>query len=269
MRTSLRTDASFSETDDHKRLNLVFPKSWDELTQPQLYYVYLLISLGTPTEELPVWAMIRFAGLNVTSRAKNGWNFSKKVGFRKYEYFFLESETIAVMSRSLRFLSSYPDHPVVVKEFGGFRAVDPLLHGVRFSDYLELENYWQGYLYSKDEQPLIEMARILYRDFDGNRPRTPNNVQCMASGIWFASFKAFCVDHWPNLFSKSVGNDGSSEAVDMEDVMNAEIRGLTGGDITKEADVLAMDVWRALTELDAKAKEASQQKAELAKMKKK
>ena len=37
--------------------------------------------------------------------------------------------------------------------------------------------------------------------------------------------------------------------------MNAQIRALTSGDITKEEAVLSMDTWRALTELDAKAKE--------------
>lgn len=34
--------------------------------------------------------------------------------------------------------------------------------------------------------------------------------------------------------------------------MNAQIRALTGGDVTKERAVLQMDCWRALTELDAK-----------------
>jgi hypothetical protein len=37
--------------------------------------------------------------------------------------------------------------------------------------------------------------------------------------------------------------------------MNTQIRALTGGDITKEEQVLDMDCWRALTELDAKAKD--------------
>ena len=40
--------------------------------------------------------------------------------------------------------------------------------------------------------------------------------------------------------------------------MNAQIRALTGGDITKEAAILQMDCWRALTELDAKAREAEE-----------
>ena len=37
--------------------------------------------------------------------------------------------------------------------------------------------------------------------------------------------------------------------------MNAQIRALTKGDITKERDILNMDTWRALTELDALARE--------------
>ena len=37
--------------------------------------------------------------------------------------------------------------------------------------------------------------------------------------------------------------------------MNTQICALTGGDITKEKEVLEMDCWRALTELNAKAKD--------------
>ena len=36
------------------------------------------------------------------------------------------------------------------------------------------------------------------------------------------------------------------------------IRALTGGDITKEERIMKMDTWRALTELDAKAREAEE-----------
>ena len=37
--------------------------------------------------------------------------------------------------------------------------------------------------------------------------------------------------------------------------VNAQIRALTKGDVTKEKQVLALDTWRALTELDALARE--------------
>lgn len=44
----------------------------------------------------------------------------------------------------------------------------------------------------------------------------------------------------------------------MVGAMNAQIRALTGGDITKEEIIRKADVWRALTELDAKAREAEE-----------
>ena len=45
--------------------------------------------------------------------------------------------------------------------------------------------------------------------------------------------------------------------------MNAQIRALTKGDVTKEAEILALDTWRALTELNAQAKEYKQLNSQL------
>lgn len=45
--------------------------------------------------------------------------------------------------------------------------------------------------------------------------------------------------------------------------MNAQIRALTKGDVTKELEILALDTWRALTELNAQAKEYQQLNAQL------
>ena len=72
---------------------------------------------------------------------------------------------------------------------------------------------------------------------------------------WWAQVKGMFGDLFPHFFKTAGAADGS-EAPDMRTIMDNQIRALTGGDITKEKDVLDMDVWRALTELDAKAKEA-------------
>ena len=45
--------------------------------------------------------------------------------------------------------------------------------------------------------------------------------------------------------------------------MNNQIRALTKGDISKEAEVLRMDVHRALVELDAQAREYEELKKEM------
>ena len=43
----------------------------------------------------------------------------------------------------------------------------------------------------------------------------------------------------------------------------AQIRALTKGDITKEKEILSLDTWRALTELNAQAKEYKQINAQI------
>ena len=51
----------------------------------------------------------------------------------------------------------------------------------------------------------------------------------------------------------------------LQEAMDAQIRALTKGDITKEAEILALDTWRALTELNAQAREYKQLQAQMKK----
>ena len=44
------------------------------------------------------------------------------------------------------------------------------------------------------------------------------------------------------------------------DANDAQIRALTGGDVTKEAQVLQMQCWRCFAELNAKARESEELK---------
>jgi uncharacterized protein YbjQ (UPF0145 family) len=55
--------------------------------------------------------------------------------------------------------------------------------------------------------------------------------------------------------SESSNALGYSPTDKVKDSMNAQIRALTKGDITKEQEILNMDTWRALTELNAQARE--------------
>ena len=84
----------------------------------------------------------------------------------------------------------------------------------------------------------------------------------MSVFYWFTSVKSLFSRSFPYFF-QPVGNvspnnlleEGAPLAKRITDAMNAQIRALTKGDVTKEDEVLKMDVWRALTELDALAKE--------------
>ena len=52
-------------------------------------------------------------------------------------------------------------------------------------------------------------------------------------------------------------------ASQLQETVDAEIRALTKGDITKEKEILSLDTWRALTELNAQAKEYKQINAQI------
>jgi hypothetical protein len=79
---------------------------------------------------------------------------------------------------------------------------------------------------------------------------------------WFASLKDYLARSFPN-FLQPAGRSTDSNLLGgtpnigrrLQESMNAQIRALTKGDITKESTVLKMDTWRALTELDALARE--------------
>ena len=83
---------------------------------------------------------------------------------------------------------------------------------------------------------------------------------------WFASVKAMLALEFKNFF-QPMQNDSSNMIESnktqyeiLKEAVNAQIRALTKGDVTKEKEVLAMDTWRALTELDAQAREYEQLK---------
>ncbi len=62
---------------------------------------------------------------------------------------------------------------------------------------------------------------------------------------------------FPNFFKKVEG-DGDTEPPTYDDMrrnIDAQIRALTKGDITKEREILSLEAIRALTELDAQARE--------------
>lgn len=81
-----------------------------------------------------------------------------------------------------------------------------------------------------------------------------------------ASLKQYFAQVFNNFYKPAPTNENggslAGEQVDLfkqlRDSTNSQIRALTGGDITKEATIMKMDTWRALTELDAKAKEAEE-----------
>ena len=249
MRTLQKTRPTFSDG----ILHLQIPQSWDEMTQPQLRYAFFCLSTFSP-DAAKVHMLCRFAGFRVHRRDEKGWLCSTTDDKSHRVTFVIHSWQISSYIHQLEYLDTADNmHVRLVTLYGSGRAVDTMLHGVPFVDYLTMENYYQAYIQTQDTKMIAQLANILYQyDFNGNLDAR----SILAVITWYAAIKYEFARQFSYLFRPSHADD----QVKMVDVMNSEIRGLTDGDITKEDAVLHQDVWRALTELDNKAREVEQLK---------
>ncbi len=164
------------------------------------------------------------------------------------------------------FLDDVPAVPVRLKKIGRHRPLPADFEKVPFEKYLFLENLFQGYLNTQQEELLTQMGQILY-DSDQLKPDAAERI-CIF--YWFAALKRYLASLFPNFLTTSTATSGNQMGADLftilRDATNAQIRALTGGDITKEATIRQMDTHRALTELDAKAREAEEYRKSLKRM---
>lgn len=227
-------------------VEITLPRGWSGLDDRQLRYVCALLAAGLPPDEVKVYALMRLAGFRPVRRR------GKLVTLvRRRQIVTVTADELAAATLALDWMDAPPDVPVRVERMAGAQAVDAELHGIPFSDYLALENFYQGYLLTQDAACLERMARLLYPKL--KRALRPEEGYIVLQ--WVVGLKQLFSRTFGELFRPS-GTEGGSQTPDMAAVMNAEIRALTGGDVTKEREVLEADCWRALTELDAKAGEA-------------
>lgn len=239
-------------------IHLNMPKSWSELDDQQLYYVYGLIADNLSCAQIRTFCLFRWGHLGVVCRYGDGYLIKQG----KAE-FYTDVEHIAAAISSLKWLDDVSPKPVRISVIKKHEAVDAVMNGVPFEDYLTLENLYQGFLNTTRHDLLNEMGRLLY---DGEELMF-GQAEKMNIFFWWTSLKAFFAKQFPNFFvPASAPKDGNllgntkSIGAQLQESMNAQIRALTKGDITKEKEVLAMDTWRALTELDALAREAEEWK---------
>ena len=236
-------------------IDLKLPKKWEDLSDKQLRYVFALLSQGFTATEVKTYCLCRWAVLRILHRYGNAWA-CKHDGLK----FVLAAEQVERATHALDWLDTVPTLPVRLAKIGSHRAVDAQFQGVPFETFIVCDNLYQGYLATKNDVLLDQMASHLY---------TPDNVRLQDAErvsifYWFASLKTFFAKVFKHFFqpidtaSGADGNmieHGGSQYEMLQNAVNAQIRALTKGDITKENEVLSLDTWRALTELDAQARE--------------
>lgn len=173
--------------------------------------------------------------------------------------FMISVETVAAAITHLSWTKELPQEPVRLDIVDGATAIPAdISSGLSFDSWLACETLWQRYQIKPDDALLRQMAEILYNKENIRM----NAAETLGIFYWWASVKNLVSALFPNFFKKVGGNKvgGNSESEppgydEMRRNIDAQIRALTKGDITKERDILALEAMRALTELDAQARE--------------
>ena len=231
-------------------LNLIVPERWEDLSDKQLRFVYQLIADEFNSDELKTLCLLKWSNLKVAGRQDNGSYLLKK-GKLLFE---LTPITLAELLPHLDWLASLPTVPVRISKINRCEALPADFSEVPFEKFLIADNLYQGYLATQDDSLLDELAGVLYGKVINLKP-----YERISVFYWMASLKDFFSHRYADFFQPMAASADcnllGSPTATVEEAMNAQIRALTKGDITKEAEILSLDTWRALTELNAQAKE--------------
>jgi hypothetical protein len=152
----------------------------------------------------------------------------------------------------MSWLNEIPSEPIRLSRVDGANAViADLSEDFSFESWLICENLWQGYQITQNQDLLQQMAAQLYRKADINC----TDAQLIGVFYWWASVKGKMKRTFPFFFKDAQTTDAQPSYDDLRQSMDAQLRAITKGDPTKEREVLNLDAWRVLTELNAQAKE--------------
>ena len=233
-----------------QKISIVVPKSWQELSDTQLYYIYNLFADNLSSGQIKTFCLMKWGKMKVVSRYGDGYMLQH--GKNK---FVVTAEMLADAIHALDWIDELPSSPVRITSINRAKALDAAFMGVSLEKFLYCDNLYQGYLETQNHALLAQMAEVLY-----NRENIKvNQAEKISIFYWWATLKSLLSRSFPTFLQPMpVGSDNLLDdniGKRLQGAMNAQIRALTKGDITKEKEVLAMDTWRAMTELEAQAKE--------------
>lgn len=245
MRTKQTTPPSFFP----ETLKVRIPKGWEALAERELLYICALMAAERFTvEEIQLRYLRRFAFERPNPPI---WEM-------------LSPYTLLSAAEELAWLEEPPTTAIRPAHIGKYEAIDAHLFDERlkFGDFLICENLFQSWISSQIEEPIEQMAKFLYRtaadEYALNIHLSP--AERYAVIFWWTGLKAELATRYDELFRRIPAGaedyDDSSPAERQRESTDAQIRALTAGDITKEPAVLKTETHRALTELNAKAREA-------------
>lgn len=240
-------------------INFIVPQGWHELSDKQLRYVYQLLAQNFSSDEVKTLCLLHWTGTKVIGKQNTDGYLLRKGRF----LFEVTPLTLAELLPNLDWLGTLPTSPIRPVKLKHRPGIAADFDEVPFEQYIIVDNLYQGYLQTQDDTLLDEIASVVYPGI--KTPLAPD--ERIAIFYWVASLKSSLASRYPDFFQPAdtvaTGNLLGSPSLSVEAAMNAQIRALTKGDVTKEAEVLALDTHRALTELNAQAREYKQLNSQL------
>ena len=262
---TLRTHRPTSLADGS--IDLYAPTSWAKMTQQQLRYVLTLLSFFEDLTVVKAYMLIRLTGIHIEGFAERFFRdqpgqyrcWFRPRWWKPRRWFTLEAWQVESMIRQFDFIDPFDGMDVRLERIHGCRAVDDILDHYPFGDYLMAEQYYQLAVMSGKPEMVERLATYLYVKRNGRHPKrlSLSPAEQMGTLRWFAHVKSVFAERWPYFFRR-VDADIEEMDIDLMGAMDSQIRALTEGDITKEETIKQLPCWRALTELNQKAREAKE-----------
>lgn len=229
-------------------VHLSIPTSWRALTEEQLHQFARIQAIEdiTTDERRTLFLLSLLPG-----------RYLERPLLRR-----IDPSELAAALPLLDFMDEPPEFPLrplhLFKD--GPKAVSPDLEGTPFSLYLQAENFYRGYLETSSSQALEALARLLYPAAPTSK-KTKKTPPLTAAHhylllLWMVSLHAHYAQLFPHLFSRPAAQMDNLPSA--RDIMTAEIRTLTQGDVTRTPLVLQTETITALTELNERAREAEE-----------
>lgn len=233
-------------------LDLKVPRCWEDMTQSQLRDVFRAMarfgSMEAALRHVAAHCIMKWNGMKMVSPYGRNW-IIKATG-REYV---MDHEQFTEVCRSMDWLAKVPDSPMRLDHIGKSTAMMELpIEEMTFEQWIACDNLFQGYIFTQEEDLLRQMAEILYRC--DNIRLTPGEL--INVFYWWTSVKNVVSAMFQHFFRPAGAVSGDMpDADDIRHSVDSQIRALTKGDISKEPVVLSMPAARALTELNAQARE--------------
>ncbi len=230
-------------------INFNVPQGWHELSDEQLRYAFTLIAENFTSEEVKILCLFKWSKSRVLKhKARNLFILQQR-----NDIFEITPIMLAEILPHIDWLAQVPTYPVRLSKIRRHIAIPADFQDVPFQSYIMADNLYQGFLHTKSDDLLDQLASVLYGAAMKLMPYQRINVF-----YWMASLKTFFARRYPDFLHPTQSEQDNffgPSPQSVEDAMNAQIRALTKGDVTKEKEILALDTWRALNELNAQARE--------------